>query len=144
MSVAGAAKGRGSVFNGVADEALEGLREMYLEGAGKDIAGLEEHLSRVQKDGEAWSDACKLMREITHNVKGQGTSFGYPLMTEVGTSLSRLLKLIEAPEEKDVKLVAAHISALRIVLDKDIQGSGGQLGEDLVRKLADLVDQRDA
>jgi len=144
MTAAQAAKGQGSVFDGATDDALEGLREMYLEGANKDIFGLEEQLARIQKDKGIWSEACKQMREITHNVKGQGTSFGYPLMTKVGTSLSRLLKLIETPGDKDIKLVGAHISALRIVLDKDIQGSGGQLGIDLVRKLEDLVDQKDA
>lgn len=122
-----------------ADDPMAELKKMYLEGAQADIENLETAIKDALAGTGSWEDQCKTMREITHNVKGQGTSFGYPLMTDIGESLSKLLKSIEDPETPVLKLVAAHIQSLRAVLDKNIEGSGGELGAALIGRLQGLV-----
>ena len=121
------------------DDVLGELTEIYLEAALNDVASLENNLSRAQSDPELWEDARLELRRTVHNIKGQGTSFGYPLMTRVGESLSHLLKTIDTPSEPQLRLVEAHITALRLVMDQDIKGNGGEQGEALASRLEDLV-----
>ncbi len=124
-----------------ADDPMAELKKMYLEGAQSDVSNLETAIDTAMSDSSTWDMQCKTMREITHNVKGQGTSFGYPLMTDVGDSLSKLLKSIDDPQPPTLKLVAAHIQSLRTVLDKNIEGSGGDLGTALIARLRGLVEK---
>ena len=121
------------------DDVLGELTDIYLEAALNDVASLESCLSRAQSDSKQWEDACLEMRRTVHNIKGQGTSFGYPLMTKIGESLSHLLKTIETPSDPQLRLIEAHITALRLVMDQNIKGSGGEQGEALVTRLEDLV-----
>ncbi|MGF1610762.1 MAG: hypothetical protein ACFCUQ_15280 [Kiloniellales bacterium] len=122
-------------------ETEEELYRLYLESAHKDVAALLELCHQVSADPSKWADSAERMREIVHNVKGQGASFGYPLMTRVGDSLTILLKQVHDADEAVLKLVAAHVETLRTVLDKDIKGNGGELGESLAYRLESLVDK---
>lgn len=121
------------------EDVLGELTDIYLEAALNDVATLENNLSRAQSNLDLWEDACLELRRTVHNIKGQGTSFGYPLMTRVGESLSHLLKTIDIPSEPQLRLVEAHITALRLVMDQDIKGTGGEQGEALSSRLEDLV-----
>lgn len=122
-------------------ESEEELYKLYLENAHKDVAALQELCRRVSADPAQWSGIAEQMRAIVHNIKGQGASFGYPLMTRVGDSLTILLKQAGGADEAVLKLVTAHIETLRAVLDKNIKGSGGELGETLADRLETLVDK---
>ena len=117
------------------------LRDLYFENALKDVADLRAHVDQVKADLGAWDDAAQGMREIAHNVKGQGSSFGYPLMTRVGDSFHRLVKTLETVDEGKLKLIEAHVTTMQTVLDKDIRGSGGDVGTALSERLEGLVDK---
>ncbi len=95
--------------NPVAGTSQEELLALYLKGADDDVCRLQDLLDQAQDDPARWSESVALMRETVHNVKGQGSSFGYPLMTRVGDSLSRMLKRLEGPDPNSLKLIAAHI-----------------------------------
>ena len=117
------------------------LRDLYFENAQKDVADLKALVEQVKADAAAWPEAGTGMREIAHNVKGQGSSFGYPLMTRVGDSFHRLVKALESVDEAKLKLLEAHVTTLQTVLEKDIRGSGGDVGAALSERLEGLVDK---
>lgn len=123
------------------EDAGQELLTLYLENARKDVAALETASGEAAANPDQWVDLSQRMRSVVHNVKGQGASFGYPLMTRVGESLSVLLKHARTPDPTVLKLTAAHIETLRTILDKDIKGSGGELGETLAFRLESLVDK---
>ena len=125
----------------LSDDHTDGLRDLYFENASQDVADLRVQLDKVKADAGAWADAARSMREIAHNVKGQGSSFGYPLMTRVGDSFHRLVKALDAVDEAKIKLLDAHIATLQTVLDKDIRGTGGEVGDALSARLEGLVDK---
>ena len=134
------AKGSPSSGSGVArgedpELTVDRLKEVYLEAANRDVTSLEKELSRILDDVGRWPDACVEMRKVTHDIKGQGASFGYPLMSDVGASLSRLLKNIERIDAPSLTLVVDHVKALRRVLAEDIEGTGGAFGEELAESL---------
>ena len=120
----------------------EDLLALYLSSARDEIRQLQALLTQVRETPERWGEIVLRMREIVHVVKGQGTSFGYPLMTRVGDSLSRLLKALDAPNDDDIDLVGTHINTFEAVLQNNITGSGGELGETLASRLEALVDKR--
>lgn len=53
--------------------------------------------------------------EIAHNIKGMGTSFGYPLMTEAGRSLCTYLRS-NSGDTQELDVVYAHIDSLEHIL----------------------------
>ncbi|WP_282604889.1 Hpt domain-containing protein [Pelagibius sp. Alg239-R121] len=117
----------------------EELQAMFIEGALEGIAVLERKYAAACAGDLAWPEVILEMRGIAHDIKGQGGSFGYPLITEVGDSLSTLLKHERMQSEAGLKLLAAHITALATILDKAIQGDGGNLGGSYTQRLSALV-----
>ena len=78
--------------------------------------------------------------EIAHDLKGEGGSFGYPLVTRIAHSLSCLLRQgAEASDGRLAAIVRGHIEAIDIVLEKRITGSGDPLTGRLVVRLEALV-----
>lgn len=123
------------------DDVLSELADVYSEAARKDVSELEAQITAILEDRSFWETACKELRRIVHNVKGQGSSFGYPLMTEIGDSLSLLLKMIEELHEPQLKLIEAHVTAMRLVIEQGIKGNGGEQGRLLVSRLRELVEK---
>jgi len=82
---------------------------------------------------------------IAHNIKGQGGSFNYPLVTRIGQSLCRFIA--EAGEmelqETELPIVQAHLDALKLILEQRISGEGGETATKLAERLESLT-HRDA
>jgi hypothetical protein len=76
---------------------------------------------------------------FAHNIKGQGSSFGYPLVTRIGDSLCTLVRQERDFSDADLDVVQAHLDALRLILIKEIKGDGGEVGAKLVARLENMV-----
>ena len=70
-----------------AEAAVAALRDSYREQLVADVAALQEVWSRLDA-GAAPAQVLKDVHAIAHNVKGQGGSFGYDLVTAIGASIS--------------------------------------------------------
>src|SRR3546814_20775280 len=68
--------------------------------------------------------ALRQLFSIVHHLRGQGTTLGFPLITQVGNSLCRYLD--ERDPEKPVQgeIVARHSGALRVVYCNRLTGKG--------------------
>ena len=88
--------------------------------------------------GAAVGDAAPYLaiRRAAHNFKGLGGSFGYDLVTEIGDSLSRLLRHAETVQPRVTEVADAHVAAITRVVDEGLTGDGGDAGR---RLLADLA-----
>jgi chemotaxis protein histidine kinase CheA len=115
-----------------ADAAIEELRDAY-----RTIS--RENVDRLQKLVQAPMAGEKQREEIyrlAHDLKGQGSTFGQDLVTIIATSLCKLIRgLGEATEDDFAKHAIAHCEAIRVILDKDIRGTGGDHGAALLRVL---------
>lgn len=83
--------------------------------------------------------AVKDLYNIAHNIKGQGSSFGYPLVTRIAHSLCTLVRQERAFSDADLGIVQAHLDALRLILTKEIKGEGGEVGAKLAARLENMV-----
>ena len=129
-----------STGGGLPPEIMADLREIYLQGVRADLAALDALLEDLSARRRSWAEIVERLRRITHNVKGQGSSFGYPLMTEIGESLHALLR--QAPEQATptaARVIEAHVNCLHRVIENDIDGDPGPEGRQVVERLRALT-----
>ena len=80
------------------------------------------------------------INQIAHELRGQGGIFDYPLLTSFGRSLYHAtLDTRGEVTENRLKLIEAHIDALRVVFNKRVRGSGGKVGADLLKDIERAV-----
>lgn len=81
------------------------------------------------------------IRRIIHNMRGQGATFGFDLITAIGASFDRYMQ--EHPPDKPVsaELVRQHVEAIRAVYRRDIKGHGDTVAQAVVDALNAAVDK---
>lgn len=123
-----------------AEAAVAALADSFLEWITADIDKAKQALAAAQgKPGDNQPELREIFG-VVHNVKGQGGSFGYDLLTKIGGSMCDYLRSETASaSDKQLKVVAAHFVAMDLVLEKNIQGSGGDVGTQLIGKIQQLV-----
>lgn len=68
---------------------------------------------------------------IVHDMKGQGATFGYDLITDIGNHLCRYIERFDAFEENQMNAIKMHIDALREIIQNQLIGDGGKRGQEL-------------
>lgn len=119
----------------------EDMVQVFQAAARKQIASLDASLREVEATPGVWPGHKDQACDIVHNLKGQGASFGYPLITAIAQSLLKLLRSLAEADARAMKIALAHVNALRTILDKDIRGEGGPAGGSLVARLQALSEQ---
>jgi len=76
---------------------------------------------------------------LAHEMKGQGGTSGYPLITMFGGLLSDFTSAGATRTDYDIEIVKAIIDAIRAVINNRISGDGGQVGRDLQAALKGLI-----
>lgn len=99
-----------------AEAAVEAMAESYLEWVEKDIAQMWAASERAARDANARARELAKVGDIAHDVKGQGASFGSPLISRLGESLCRFLEVADRPGERDIAVVKAHLAAMEGVV----------------------------
>jgi hypothetical protein len=101
-----------------AEEAVGKLADQYRGWVRSDIEKLRECLAAAKAGGNARDDAYKRIRAIAHDMRGQGTTFGYPLVTRVAKSISQTLKDLPVDGDADAALLA-HVDAVEAIIGRD-------------------------
>jgi hypothetical protein len=132
-----------------AEAAVADLAKSYVTWASADVEKCFEHLATAraahlsaQLPAGAVDDrmiALQALYAVSHNIKGQGSSFGFPLMTRLGDSLCRLTRAKRAYPDAELNVVQSHLEAMRLVLTQNIRGDGGALGDKLGERLEAMV-----
>lgn len=124
-----------------AEARVADLADDYRSWVQGDLENLEarmDHAAAMASAGErreAWNAAYV----IAHDIKGQGTTFDYPLVTHVANSLCRYIEKTVDLDRTDPKIAQAHLGALRAILVHDVRGDGGALGQQVVDGLTQVV-----
>lgn len=140
----------GSSFNGIdadavarAEEALKALSSQFDQWLKDEIAKLETAQANIRDQGftEATAEALYFR---AHDLKGLGTTYGYPLVTRLAGSLCRLLDSPERRKQAPLALINAHIESIRGVVRDSIQTDEHPVGRQIADELEALVAQTSA
>ncbi len=74
----------------------------------------------------------QLIREdvfrAAHDMKGQGATFNYTLITDIANHLCRYIERQTDFQEKQLNEIGLHITFMREILEKKLTGDGGERG----------------
>ena len=108
------------------------LADDYLERARLDIETLSDAYARAVADPAERGVQLERIAGLAHDVEGQGGSFGYPLMSVIGASLSGFCRATKRCGDDQLELIKTHIDAMQAVIANRLEGSGGARGAELV------------
>ena len=124
-----------------AEEAIAKMSDEYPAWAMKDIESLTNLLDEAELEEAKRIENLEAIFQIAHDMRGQGGSFGYPLMTRVGSSLCRFTEVLNNPDNRGLVVVRAHIDAMRAVIGNKVKGDGGRVGRQIARGLEMAVEK---
>jgi hypothetical protein len=120
-----------------AEAAVADMAADYHVWAAEDLARLRDAAAALRALPSA-ERGCALYA-AAHDVKGQGGSFGYPLVTRIAASLCRLLYRREGFDSRHLDAVDAHLDALGVVIGQRLAGEQKGAGAALAGQLELLV-----
>jgi hypothetical protein len=125
-----------------AEAAVAGLQEDYLVWAEQDIGAIERQCASVLAlpEDERAHTIGELFATV-HGMKGQGGTFGFPMITRVADSLSRFIehRTFCGPREMDV--INVHINAMRVVIVERLTDDGGIKGQQMLLGLEHVLEK---
>ena len=65
--------------------------------------------------------------------------FGYYLMTDIASSLCEYVRYMEKNTDMKTDVMRAHIIAMDVVISEEIEGSGGDEGNEIIIRLQKLI-----
>ncbi|MDA1089961.1 MAG: Hpt domain-containing protein [Proteobacteria bacterium] len=118
--------------------ATENLSEAYQGWAVDDLQDLWRAFQESASDEGA---EVRKMFNIAHEVRGQGGSFGFPLITSISDSLCKVLEPRTSLTRRDMEVIRIHILAMKAVFHQGLKGdsgNAGKVGHELPQLLAAL------
>ena len=120
-----------------AEKAIADLKEEFVEWIATDVGKLDTARGAYAQDNS--SNALKALYRAAHDLKGQGTTFDFPLVTRVAASLCNLTESLEE-REAPVTLIDAHVGAIKIIVRDDIRDPNNPMATVLAAELETQVD----
>ncbi len=129
-----------------AETVVRSMRGDYLVWAQDEIHAIEKLYRKVCATPVNRGAIIMEIANVAHNVKGNGSTFGYDLMTAIGGSLSTFCRAIGGSHAEvgnaRLEVVRVHIDAMKMVIDRRLEGDGGETGADMVAMLARACELR--
>ena len=124
-----------------ANSAIEKLSAEYPGHALRDIEKLADHIDHMTAGKESQGRFNEISR-IAHDMRGQGTIFGFPLMTRCAGSLCRATRTLKPRDDLVPAIIAAHVAALRAILESRVTNGRDVAGLTVATGLELLVASR--
>jgi chemotaxis protein histidine kinase CheA len=122
-----------------AQAAVAGLSDQYIGWVNDDLKRLDAAIAAVTDGSNA--TALRQVYGVAHDIKGQGSTFGYHLITDIGQLLCRYTERAIDRQKVDRTVIDAHVEAMRTVVDNRIQGPAGELGREILDALKGVADK---
>ena len=122
-----------------AEAAIANLADQYLDWVVQDLDRIGKAYEEYKSaEAEAVPEKLEAIFQVSHDIKGQGGSFGYDMMTSVGNQLCRLIEHVDATNPKLSDAIGVHIETMKLVIAQQIKGNGGKVGEQMLTGLEQI------
>lgn len=118
-----------------AQAVIDQLAEEYRERARTDLDNLYAEIELAQTDEPERQAHLQNIRAVLHDMRGQGGTFGLPLITQIAKSLGTYLKSDEASELPSYEIAQAHLEAIRQVLVENVADQNSDRGQQIIEEL---------
>jgi len=124
-----------------AEAALAEMHDDYTIWVDQDLRSLKRSLAAARSDPAQCRQHLEALYRTIHDMKGQGQTFGYPLVTEIGESLCRFLDKVDGVGDIEFAVIESHVGALSAVIVNRVEGDGGDIGRQVTLGLRAAVDK---
>ena len=127
-----------------AEEELERSALDFTDWAADYLAKLSKLCDKALEKEGTRSAEFEEINLLAHELRGQGGTFGYPLITVFGKMLFDVTGGGCVQNDSAVEIVKAHIDAMRAVIREKVAGDGGQVGRELLKSLEVAIERQTA
>ena len=121
-----------------AEAALKRLSTDFDSWMANEAATLASAWSDIQENGMNEENCATLFR-AAHDIKGQASTLGYPLVGAVAGSLCHLIEHVPATD-LPATLISQHVDAVRAMVAETAQKEENPTARALVDRLADVTE----
>jgi chemotaxis protein histidine kinase CheA len=111
-----------------AQAAIAKMSDDYPGWAMDDVNNLEKLIQDVEPGSGTGREQLRDAFKLAHDMRGQGGSFGFPLMTRIANSFCRFAEGLDTIDQGALEICMAHVNAMRAILQNDVRGTGGPIG----------------
>ena len=124
-----------------AEAVVAGLANNYLEWVEDDLKVIQERAGALAVGADDWEQAVDKVFQTAHDMKGQGGSFGFELITAIGNNLCRLIDRFDDTVTPQVQneAIRIHIEAMKLVIGSRMKGDGGDQGTAILEGVQQMV-----
>jgi len=123
-----------------AEAALKSLSGNFAQWLQDEINKLEAARENVRAEG-ATPQTLEQLYMRAHDLKGLGTTYGYPLITRISASLCKLTDDADKRSRAPMSLVDGHIEAIRAAVRDEIKTDDHPVGLQIVDALEKRVQE---
>ena len=120
-----------------AEKAVEELRQEFADWIVEDVNRLAA--ARDAYDANRTVDTLGTLYRASHDLKGQGTTFDFPLVARVAASLCKMSDVEDAGEKLPMSLIDAHVNAIKVIVRDKIKDPENQMARALAAELEHQV-----
>ena len=123
-----------------AEKALEELSVNFEDWINQDIDKLVEARDNFLEDPLSYENSETLF-QISHDLKGQATTFGYPLIHQFCTSLCRLIEAYQDKSKIPEILLNQHVDAIKALVREQVKTTNNQKALKLLARLKAVTNE---
>jgi len=113
----------------------EELIESYQGWAVDDLHALWQECKSITPDDPEVKQRLNRLYDMSHEIRGQGGTFGFPLISLLGDSLCKYLETQNTLGDRSLGIIRIHIHAMKAVFRQNLRGEQTSL----VRQMAELL-----
>jgi len=123
-----------------AEAAMETLKAEFVDWFAADVKTLVEcrDVFAARKD----ESSMAALGRASVDIKGQATTYEFPLVSRVAASLCRLINAMPSADALPIHLVDAHVAAIRIIFRDKIKDVTNQMALELLKELDARVSEK--
>lgn len=99
---------------------------------------LTDLLGRADLTDTQWDAVMARLYKLTYKMKGQGGTFGYPMMTAIAHHLYVMSRAVKTSRDRIHEAIQVHIDAMHLILNRRLKGTTPE-GQEIVQGLNAVV-----
>jgi two-component system chemotaxis response regulator CheY len=122
-----------------AQQIIANAKDEFMQWIVSDLRDLEESYITLNNNPAHKPTDVKTLSGCILSIKSRAGTFGFDLASIVSDMMLRLIKDHQSISPSLLRAVRKHIDVLYVIFQRNIQGSGGELGKDLMDTLTALA-----